>query len=334
MSSRIKLLILSNQIIDSHGKGNPIIYNYIQSFNNNESLDVKFNSIKYFKDILNCWKIIKNEKFDIVHIHFGGLNCLLIVLLIANRALKVVTFHGTDIHGGGTLKETGLKKYIKNRINKFFSTICIFLIDEVGLVAKNLENYLPYKRKYFVDKLGVDDLVFNPDLYNKNKFRLRIGLSLEKKYFLFSSISNSIIKRFDIAKSIIDNLGDKKYEIIKMNNVKSTEVPNYLSACDYVLITSDKEGSPNIVREALLMNKPIFSVDCGDVKDQIKHSKSSIIISRNPDIAFKQILKQIKFIQKNKNNDRKIYLDKIAWRMIKKQKIKFYCNLLKDKNEK
>ena len=328
MSSKLNVLILSNQLIGSCGKGNPIIQNYIQSFNNNESIDIAYNSIKYFKDIFNSWKIIKNEKFDIIHVHFGGLNCLLIILLIANRAIKVVTFHGTDIHGGGTIKETGLKKYVKNKINRFFSIISIYFIDEVGLVTSNLENYLP-KKKYFVDQLGVDDSVFNPESYNKNKSKLRIGLSLEKRYFLFSSISNSIIKRYDIAKAIIDNIGDEAYEIIKMNNVKSTEVPHYLSACDYVLITSDKEGSPNIVREALLMNKPVFSVDCGDVKDQIRHSKSSIIISRNPDIATKQILKQIKILQTNKINDRDIYIDKIAWRMIKHQKIKFYNNLLK-----
>ena len=42
------------------------------------------------------------------------------------------------------------------------------------------------------------------------------------------------------------------------------------------------EGSPNIVREALALNKRVFSVDVGDVKEQIKGLKDSSIISRNP----------------------------------------------------
>ena len=118
-----------------------------------------------------------------------------------------------------------------------------------------------------------------------------------------------------------------------MANVKSDDVPYYLSACNYILITSDKEGSPNIVREALLMNKTVFSVDCGDVMEQIKHSKSSIIISRNPDLASKQILKQIKYLENLKLNDRAIYLDNLAWRNLKEQKINIYFNLFNKKNE-
>ena len=333
MSCKIKLLILSNQIIDTEGRGNPIIFNFIKSLDNDSRLDIQFQSIKTIKDILNCRKVVLEKDFDIIHIHFGGLNCFLSLLLIGNRALRIVTFHGTDIHGGGSLKETGFIKFIKNKINKYFSLISIKMIDLVGLVSKKLESNLPTKTNFFLDQLGVDDLVFNPEIYNQNESKIKIGLSIEKKYFLFSSISNSIIKRLDIANAIVNHLDNEVYEILMMNNVKSDDVPNYLSACNYILITSDKEGSPNIVREALLMNKTVFSVDCGDVMEQIKYSKSSIIISRNPDLASKQILKQIKYLENLKLNDREIYLDKLAWRNIKEKKINMYFNLLNKKNE-
>ncbi len=334
MSYRVKLLILSNQIINSKGNGNPIIFNFINTLIDDKRLDLQYHPIRSISDVLRIRKIFISKKFDVIHIHFGGLNCLLSLLLIGEKSLKIVTFHGTDIHGGGNLKETGLKKFIKNKVNKFFSLISIKIVDLVGLVSPNLESYLPPKTNFFIDKLGVDDVVFNPKKYDQKKSRLKMGLSLDKKYFLFSSISNSIIKRFDIAKSIVDKLAKEKYEILLMNNIKSNKVPNFLSACDYVLITSDKEGSPNIVREALLMNKPVFSVDCGDVSDQIKDSKSSLIISRNPQIASRQILKHLKIIEKFKQNDREIYLEKIAWRNIKEQKISIYNNLINKIGEK
>ena len=76
------------------------------------------------------------------------------------------------------------------------------------------------------------------------------------------------------------------------------------------------------------MNKIVFSVDCGDVKSQIKDSKFSIIISRDIVVASKQILNQIKKLKKIKNNDREVYVKKISWTKLIDQKVDVYKNLL------
>ena len=58
------------------------------------------------------------------------------------------------------------------------------------------------------------------------------------------------------------------YNLLAMCGVSPEQVPNYLNSSEAVLITSDIEGSPNIVREALALNKRVFSFDVGDVGKQ------------------------------------------------------------------
>lgn len=50
-----------------------------------------------------------------------------------------------------------------------------------------------------------------------------------------------------------------------------------------------KLGSPNIIREALFLNKPVFSVNVGDAAKQLERLHNSAIISREPKEAIEQI---------------------------------------------
>ena len=60
--------------------------------------------------------------------------------------------------------------------------------------------------------------------------------------------------------------------------------PSALSACDCLLVTSDKEGSPNIVREAIACGVPVVSVRVGDVPELILRDPSvGSIVERSPE---------------------------------------------------
>lgn len=145
------------------------------------------------------------------------------------------------------------------------------------------------KKKFFLQFLGVDYETFVPS----TSFEAQKLLGLKQDhYVLFSDVANTPIKRRDIAESIVNNMGGK-YKLLIMCGVKPDVVPLYINAADFVLLTSDEEGSPNIIREALAMNKRVYSVEVGDVAKQLKGLSNSLIVSRNVLDAVKAILQNL-----------------------------------------
>lgn len=84
-----------------------------------------------------------------------------------------------------------------------------------------------------------------------------------------SDVSGTNIKRRDIAEAIVAQMNGE-VALLRMTHVKPELVPLYISAASFLLLTSDEEGSPNIIRECLVMNKPVFSVNVGDAANSWK----------------------------------------------------------------
>lgn len=284
----MRVLLVSNQRQNSHGVGNPIMYRMLKSLRNDRRIEHAefvpfYNSLSSFSGIRN-----KAKQFDVIHIHFGGLYALLIwFALIGVKCKKNITFHGTDIHAKAIKSTKGIVKKMKIRMNQYASFISISLFDKCGFVAEEMVEYVPkclrsqLEKKSFVQPLGVDYEVFK--IIDKHEAREHLGLG-NYKYVLFSDVSNTNIKRRDIAEQIVETLGEE-YKILIMCGVKPDMVPCYINACDFLLLTSDEEGSPNIIRECLALNKPVFSVQVGDAAKQLEGLANSCIVSRNPEEA-------------------------------------------------
>lgn len=285
-----KIAIISNQSTYSKNKNsNPVLVNLIDLLNKSKKIEVVGFTVKNF--IPSYSQIIKIARFDILHVHFGGLHCLFLFLLFPFK-IKIITFHGTDLHGSYGYKN--LKNYIKKIINKFISLLSIILANHVGLVSMSLKKHiifsLFFNNKIFHNQLGVDYEKFYP--LNKNNCKKIFGLKKEKKYILFSSISSSKVKRFDLAKEIVSKLGSQ-FELAQLTGIKYSDVAKYINACHALILTSDNEGSPNIVRECLACNLPVFSFDIGDLKDLSKKGNGIYLIDRNPSSAVNIIKSKI-----------------------------------------
>lgn len=282
----MRVLLVSNQRQNVNGVGNPIMYRMRDALEKDERID-KVDFIPFENNCSSFMSIRRAaKKYDLVHIHFGGVYALLIwITLIGLHVKKVITFHGTDIHAKALKTAKGWKERLKIKLNQKASFLSICLFDSCGFVAAEMINYVPkclsyiLQKKGFVQALGVNYEVFKP--IEKEEAIGHLGLEDNKKYVLFSDVSNTSIKRRDIAENIVKCLGGD-YSLLIMCGVKPQEVPYYINASDFLLLTSDEEGSPNIIREALSLNKSVFSVEVGDAAKQLEGLQNSVIISRDP----------------------------------------------------
>lgn len=331
----MKVLLLSNQGMREGMIGNPILLRTRDALLSDPHVEEV-----YMLRCNNPFSVMsemrkKAKEVDIIHVHFGGVYSLIVwLLLLGIKKAKIITFHGTDIHAKALKTSKSIKERIRIRLNQKASFFCIVAYDKCGFVAEEMLDYVPsllkkrFSKKFFYNRLGVDYNVFCPA--SKESSQQALGL-LPDNYILFSDIHNSTIKRRDIAESIVKEMGGR-YKLLVMCGVSPNEVPLYLNACDCVLLTSDEEGSPNIIREALSVNKPVFSVDVGDAKQQLHNLNNSAIIDRNPRNAA-QVIKRLLSLDYS-DNTRGTMKESLDFSCCIKQTIYIYQEELKTINNK
>ncbi|MBO4851503.1 MAG: hypothetical protein J5529_11505 [Prevotella sp.] len=289
----VSVLLISNQVRNAEGVGNPIIERMTRSLNRDKRISTAhFEPFLKGNTVASLRRIAKEaRRHDVAHVHFGGLYALLVRLALAgSRKPTLITFHGTDIHAKAVQTASSKLEKIKIRLNQWASFACILLYGNVGFVAGELKAYVPsllrkrLKRRSFTQLLGVDYETFFP--MEQGDARGRLGLG-DGRLALFSDISRTNVKRRDLAEKITSLLDNTR--LLVMSGVKAEETPLWVNACDILLLTSDEEGSPNIIRECLALNKRVFSVDVGDARQQLHGLSNSMVISRDPETAARQI---------------------------------------------
>ncbi len=104
--------------------------------------------------------------------------------------------------------------------------------------------------------------------------KLLINLNVEEKlagmkargFGFFAANPDRHEKNFELAKKSFLKAGIPNAEFKVVNNVKHEDMPYYLCASDVLISTSKWEGSPNIIKEAMVCNCPIVATNVGNVK--------------------------------------------------------------------
>jgi len=203
---------------------------------------------------------------DIVHVQFGGVQAAVTAAICPQRT--VVTFHGTDLHGGS--RTPNWICTLSQRVGVWCSHYAAKRVAFNILVSENLRSYLPARSAPAeVIPTGVDFERFMPK--DRQACLATLGLNPNVHWILFCDQNRDPVKRRDIADAVISDLRklDISATLLTLNGVNHDQVPIYLNAVSALLITSDKEGSPNIVKEALACNTPVISVNVGDVATRI-----------------------------------------------------------------
>ena len=190
---------------------------------------------------------IREYNPDLIHAHYG-LSGLLANL--QRRIPVVTTFHGSDIHEGG-------RNLLLSRLTIRLSAYNIF-------VSEKLQKQAGYHgSKQCAIPCGVDTKAIFP--MERTEARQLLGWDAEGKYVLFAGAFDNEVKNSPLAKAAAALLPD--VHLMEMRGYSREQVNWAMNAANCLLMTSHREGSPQVVKEAMTCGTPIVSVDVGDVKE-------------------------------------------------------------------
>lgn len=263
-------------------------------------------------------------KPDIIHAQYGGLMGFLSALIHGKSSL-VVSFCGSDLLG--SYKSNG-KKTLKSRVAIKLSKVAAIYASGIIVKSKELMEALPNhcKSKARVIPNGVDLNLFYPA--DQSEARRKLKLPLNKKIILFNRGSDDFIKNLRLAQDAFKLLQkrQKNAMFFLMQNEFPESVPLLMNACDVLLLTSQHEGSPNVVKEALACNLPVVSVPSGDVRKRLDGVSLSYVVDYSPK-ALADALNKVLEIGKRSNGREKVQnlsIEKVA------EKIRdFYFQIIK-----
>ena len=231
--------------------------------------------------LLREWRRLRREigsfRPNLVHAHFGTMTAFFCAL--AGTRPLVVTYRGSDLNPCPNIPR------LRAGLGKVLSQIASLRASRVICVSEQLKGRLLWaKARTTVIPTGVDTELFYPR--PRDTARAEIGWPTDERIVLFNAGSNPRIKRLDLAQAAVDSAravcGAIRFEVLE-GATDPKVVPLLLNAADCLLVTSDWEGSPNIVKEAIACNLPVVSVDVGDVRARLAAVEPSRIVERDVD---------------------------------------------------
>jgi teichuronic acid biosynthesis glycosyltransferase TuaC len=205
---------------------------------------------------------------DLVHVMYGGIMARVVTRTITQRPV-IVTFHGSDLLGescAGLVPRFVAWLGVRASIQAALRAAGVVVVSEG--VRRTLPPHCP-AAKVRVIPCGIDLDRFQPS--DRRACRERLQWSPDRFHVLFQDNNNAPVKRPALARAAIAAARAKGVdaELHVLRGVPYADVPLWLNACDVVLLTSEHEGSPTIVKEALACNRPVVSVDVGDVAERL-----------------------------------------------------------------
>ena len=227
-----------------------------------KGLEVDFFTIRgkgfkgYLSNIKRLRDTLHSKKYDIIHAHYSLTGW--VVLLSGSRTPKVLSLMGTDVHGGS--------KSLTGRFLGLQAFVIQFLFNALIIKSKNLSRTIIRKNNVFLLPNGVNFQRFKP--MSKKSVRENLHLPQNKKIVLFLAAIDDKNKNYALAKSAVEHMKDDNVVLITPYPVSPDLIPQYLNACDALVFTSLKEGSPNVIKEAMACNTNIVATPSGDILER------------------------------------------------------------------
>ncbi len=212
---------------------------------------------------------------DLVHAQYGTMTAA--VSALAVKSPLIVTFRGSDLN------------FARSQVTPVRSAMSIALshgaaarADQIVCVSEGLAGQVWWVTPPpVVIPNGIALDVFRP--HDRAVCRRQLGWG-DEPVVVFNASTDPVLKGLNLAATAVE-VARQRYPTLRFEVMQGKtpheKVPSLLSAADVLVLASQQEGSPNIVREAMACNLPIVSVDVGDVRQQLTGTRQHRIVERD-----------------------------------------------------
>ncbi|MTI66925.1 MAG: glycosyltransferase family 4 protein [Firmicutes bacterium] len=291
----------------------------------NIKIDRKISLVSNIKSIYRLYKLFKDEKIDIVHVHTPIASVLgRIAARFAKVKLIIYTSHGFYFHENMNSLKYKIFLNIEKYIGRFFTDLIFTQSKEDRLTAiKN--NFLKKERIIYIGN-GVDtkdkfntkniDLKKIYNLYKDFKINEKdivitfIGRLVKEKGILDLLKAMKLITKKNIKLLVIGDIDqgsrDKETKDILIDKYKKDEriiftgfredIKDFLFLTDIFILPSYREGMPRSIIEAMAMECAVIATDIRGCREEVIDGKTGFLVNVN---SPKEIKEKIIFLSEN-----------------------------------
>jgi glycosyltransferase involved in cell wall biosynthesis len=203
----------------------------------------------------------RSRAYRLVHAHGGE---AAVAAWFYRGAPLLVSYLGSDLLGAAASDgHVGRRRRARSAALRQLSRFAAATITKSEAMAATLPPST--RRRNVVLPNGVDMTVFRP--LSQQDARERLGWSPDERVALWVAKRRVPGKRLWLAEATVERarqeLPELRLEVA--DGVPHAQMPLLMNAADCLLVTSASEGSPNVVKEALMCNLPIVATAVGDV---------------------------------------------------------------------
>lgn len=227
-------------------------------------VDVKKSKWLYPWSLVPLQQAVLNQSYDLVHAHyvFAG-----VVARSQFRVPLILTHHGDETFHGWQAP-------LCWTISRF--------VDKTIVVSEQIKAVIGLDTAEVIP-CGVDFDVFKP--LPQVQARKQLGLPSHRKLVLFAGDVSKSLKRVDLVQRAVEILQAKRVpvDLVIAHNQPYERIPLYMNACDVLMLPSEREGSPQVVKEAMACNLPVISTVVGDVPEVLGGVEGCYLCERTVD---------------------------------------------------
>lgn len=238
-----------------------------------------------FREARRLREVVRTFGPDVLHAHFGTVTALFTVLLSGNVPV-VITYRGSDLNLVPTAR--GIRAWT----GRLLSQLAALGAARIFCVSDGLRRNLWWKQALAsVLPSGVDTSAFQP--VPRDTARQQLGWPPEDLVILFNAGHDAANKRLDLAEAafqlVRNQISNARLKVLR-GMTDPELIPLLMNAADCLMLTSDAEGSPTVVQEALATNLPVVSVDVGDVQERLRGIRHSMITESTPEAISEAVI--------------------------------------------